>query len=382
MISALLLAVASVAKDGPSGSLVTLPLDEFLPLLEKKADAKPKPPVGAVITAAQLKARLSAEALIIDAHFEIAVLADGEWVQVPLLPLGSNITNAAAPRSDRATIAVIGGVLTAITNKPGPCVIDVALSVRAHANGVRREAAFTLADGAPETPLRLDVDPAFDLLAPAVPDATVEVLPREHRWTVAWRAQPGRAVTKKAAQRPPLEPAIPHASAVWVTTLEGKLESRVRYSLQLDREQSIEIGLPDGQRLQRATVNGRPVAVEPESGVLKLTVAPVDVGAAESAVEIVTTQELGIFHLSGAVRLVLPRVSWPIDEVNARAHLPAVFEYRREGGSLEQLADDTDTGAKATLPGRTLSFRQYRVSSSAPTLELSYSVDIEKSYFR
>jgi len=29
-----------------------------------------------------------------------------------------------------------------------------------------------------------------------------------------------------------------------------------------------------------------------------------------------------------------------------------------------------------------LSFRQYRVAASRPTLELSYSVDIEKSYFR
>ena len=72
-----------------------------------------------------------------------------------------------------------------------------------------------------------------------------------------------------------------------------------------------------------------------------------------------------------------------VAEVVAGAHLPSVFEYRREGGSLEQLpAEEGEAGAKNALPGRKLSFRQYRVAASAPTLVLSYSVDIEKSYFR
>jgi hypothetical protein len=153
--------------------------------------------------------------------------------------------------------------------------------------------------------------------------------------------------------------------------------------LQLDREQPIEIELPQGQRLQRVALNGRPITIDAEKGLLKLAVAPVDVGAAESTLEVVTAQELGVFHLSGALRLSLPRVSWPIGEVIARAHLPAVFAYRREGGSLEQLpADEVEPAAKTVLPGRELSFRQYRIAASAPTLELSYSVDIEKSYFR
>jgi hypothetical protein len=190
-------------------------------------------------------------------------------------------------------------------------------------------------------------------------------------------------VAHKPAQRPPLEPTIARATATWVTTLEGTLELRVRYALQLDREQPIEIRLPEGQHLQRLALNGRPIAIEPKGGLLKLAVAPVDVGAAESTLEVVTAQELGVFHLSGALRLSLPRASWPIGEVVARAHLPSVFEYRREGGSLEQLpAEEGEAEAKTALPGRKLSFRQYRIAASAPTLELSYSVDIEKSYFR
>ncbi len=384
MISALFVAVlAAVAKPAVAESVVTLPLRELLPLLEKKADAKPKPPVGAIVTAAQIKGRLAAEALIVEAHFDIAVLAEGEWVKVPLLPVGPEVTITSRATSDQAAVAVLDGALTVVTNKSGPCAVDVGVAVLARQKGTRREAAFTLVEGGPQTPMHLEVDPAFELLEPKPSDAAVDIRPRGHRWTVVWRAQGGKAVAHKPAQRPPLEPAIPRAIATWVTTLEGKLELRVQYALQLDREQPIEIQLPEGQRLQRIAVNGRPVAIEPEKGLLKLMVAPVDIGAAENTLEVVTAQELGVFHLSGALRLSLPRVSWPVGEVVARAHLPSVFEYRREGGSLELLpSEEGEAEAKSALPGRKLSFRQHRISASAPTLELSYSVDIEKSYFR
>jgi hypothetical protein len=384
MISALLIALLAVSADSAaSASTATLPLKELLPLLDKKPEAKPKPPVGAVVTSAQLKGRLAAEALIVEAHFEVAVLAEGEWVKVPLLPLGPDVTIISRPKPDDATVAVLDGVLTLVTSKSGPCAVDVGLSVLARQAGPRREATLALADGGPRTPLHVEVDPAFELLDPRMPDGAVDILPHGNRWTVVWRAHGTKAVASKPAQRPPLEPAIARATATWVTTLEGKLELRVRYELQLDREQPIAIELPEGQRLQRVALNGRPIAVAPEKGLLKLSVAPADVGVAESTLEVVTAQELGVFHLSGALRLSLPRASWPIGEVIVRAHLPAVFEYRREGGSLEQLKPEKgDEEAEATLPGRALSFRQYRIAASAPTLELSYSVDIEKSYFR
>jgi hypothetical protein len=384
MISALFVALlAASATPAAAESTVTLPLHELLPLLDKKAVAKPKPPVGAVVTAAQLKGRLAAEALIVEAHFEITVLAEGEWVTVALLPLGPEATMISRAKSDDATVAVLDGVLTMVTNKSGPCAVDVGVAVRARQTGPRREAALALADGGPQTPLHVEVDPAFELLEPRTSDAAVDIPPRGNRWTVAWRAHGTKVVAHKPAQRPPLEPTIARATATWVTTLEGTLELRVRYALQLDREQPIEIRLPEGQHLQRLALNGRPIAIEPKGGLLKLAVAPVDVGAAESTLEVVTAQELGVFHLSGALRLSLPRASWPIGEVVARAHLPSVFEYRREGGSLEQLpAEEGEAEAKTALPGRKLSFRQYRIAASAPTLELSYSVDIEKSYFR
>jgi hypothetical protein len=382
MIAALFLSLLA-ADVASTESVVTLPLQQLLPLLEKKAEEKPRPPVGAMVTSAQLKGRLAADALIVDAHFEIAVLAEGDWVKVALLPLGPEMVVTNPARSDRGAVAVIDGVLTLVVSKSGRCSVDVGVSVPARRKGARRDASLALADGEPQAPLHLEVDPAFELIEPAVSDPAVDVLPRSRRWTVVWRAQGTKAIAHKASPRPPLEPAIRRATATWVSTLEGKLETRVRYVLQLDREQPIEIELPEGQGLQRVAVNGRPIKSEPHDGVLQLVVAPSEVGTAESTLEVVTAQELGVFHLSGGLRLSLPRASWPIDEVVAHAHLPAVFEYRREGGSLELLgADDGDLEADGALPGRKLSLRQQRVNGSAPSLELSYSVDIEKSYFR
>lgn len=388
MISTLFVALLALsATSAAPESTVTLPLQELLPLLGKKAEAKPKPPVGAVVTAAQLKGRLAAEALIIEAHFEVAVLAEGEWVKVPLLPLGPEVTIISRAKPGEVTVAVLDGVLTLVTQKSGPCTVDVALSVLARQNGPRREAALALADGGPRTPLHLEVDPAFELLEPRMPDGAAEILPRGNRWTVAWRGHGTKGTVSKPAQRPPLEPTIARATATWVTTLEGKLELRVHYELQLDRAQPIAIELPDGHRLQRVALNGRLIAIAPEKGLLRLSVAPADVGVAESTLEVVTMQDLGVFHLSGSLRLSLPRASWPIGEMVVHAHLPAVFEYRREGGSLEQLPTEQgqaegDGETKTALPGRELSFRQHRIAGSAPTLELSYSVDIDKSYFR
>jgi hypothetical protein len=76
---------------------------------------------------------------------------------------------------------------------------------------------------------------------------------------------------------------------------------------------------------------GRPLEVE---------VAPPNAGESEAHLELVLAEELGVLHLSGNVKLTLPRTSWPIADLAAEAYLPAVFNYRRQGGSLEQVPDD------------------------------------------
>src|SRR5262249_40443530 len=146
MIVALLMLLAAAGAAPVGGeSVVTLPLQQLLPLLEKKPAAKPKPPpMSAVITAAQFKGRLAADALIVEARFEVAVLADGDWVRVPLLPLAPGVAVVSPARADQGTVAVVDGVLTLITNKASRCAIDVGLSVPARHSGPRREISLGL----------------------------------------------------------------------------------------------------------------------------------------------------------------------------------------------------------------------------------------------
>jgi len=74
------------AKPSAAESTVTLPL-KLLPLLDKKEAAKPKPPIARWSPPHSSRAACG-RALIVEAHFEVAVLAEGEWSKVPLLPLG------------------------------------------------------------------------------------------------------------------------------------------------------------------------------------------------------------------------------------------------------------------------------------------------------
>jgi hypothetical protein len=101
-------------------------------------------------------------------------------------------------------------------------------------------------------------------------------------------------------------------------------------------------------------------------------------------VEVVLSRSWGVFHLSGRLRLELPRASWPIGEIAARARLPVVFDYRRAGGSMEQVEETSDRpqDPEAAVPGRLLHFRQHLVAASAPTVDLDYSVDLDGRYFR
>lgn len=376
----------SASAATPSGS-ATIPLEALIPLVTQQRDSPPvvAPPLDAVVVQSQLKGRLSVEALHVDAHFEVSVLADERWVKVPLLAVGPDVFVLSSSRSADAVVAVVDGQLCLLTEKGGTYAIDVSLLVRASTQGAQRRVVLKAAPGATLGPLRLSVDPAFALADSNVAGETVDVFPRSGLWTVAWQnAVPVVASKKQPTERPPLEPRITRATASWVSTLEGKVTLRVRYALQLDREQPLTVTVPKGHTLQRVVLNGRPVQASLEDGRLQLSVAPQDVGESSGVVELELRQELGVLHLSGVLELSIPSVSWPVAELNARAHLPSVFTYRRQGGSLEEIAQpEAAAGLEGpALPGKALFFRQYLVSASAPTLELRYSVDIGKSYFR
>lgn len=371
----------------PSGS-ATVPLEELLPLYaqQKEQAAAPAPPVEALVVQSRLTGRLTADALLVEAHFEVEVLAGEQWTRVQLLQLGADVYLSSLPRLEEATVGAVEGQLWLMTRKPGRYAFDVSLTVRSPGSGPERQAQLRFGEQVAPVPLRLEADPTtFTLLEPQASGGEAQdVYPQQGGLRVRWRTAVAPVAARQQQVRPPLEPTIPQAHASWVSTLEGRASLRVRYSLRLDREQELELELPEGHRLERVLLNAVPLAASEQEGRLRLKVAPARLGETEGTLEVVLARELGIFHLSGRLRLALPRVSWPVAELQAQAHFPAVFNYRREGGSMEQHEGGGDSGlhSETPLPGKVLHFRQYLVAASAPTLELGYSVDISNSYFR
>lgn len=378
MLSAIplfLLAAAPV----PSGT-ATMSLEELIPLVSQAPAARaPEPPVGALVVRTELKGHLTPDALAVDAHFDVDVLGE-RWTRVPLLVLAPETFVSELPTIDNATVAVHEGAVCLFTRRAGRYALDIGLTVRGQGpHGVRRAQLLAAGQGL-AGPMHLEADPAlFTLVEPG--EQVGDIYPKEGRWTVAWKTAGGEASRPRAVVRPPLEPSIPKATATWVSTLEGRASLRVRYGLRVDRELPVELQLPEGLRLERAVVNGTPVEAKVEDRKAVVMVRPASVGATEGTLELVLAEDLGVFHLSGQLELALPRVSWPVSEVQVDAHLPAVFNYRRAGGSLEALEKSDDATGDPALPGKVLRFRQYLVAATAPHLELGYSVDISNSYF-
>ncbi|GHG76026.1 hypothetical protein [Comamonas sp. JC664] len=386
LIVGLLLTTAEAAAAAPSGT-ATVPLEELIPLYAQREPPPATPPPTEALVKSQLKGRLTADALFVEGHFDVEVLADGRWTQVRLLQLDADTFPGTLPTVDGATVGVIDGHLCLLTRKAGRYVFDVDLHVRSPGAGPERRAQLRFGAHVAPVPLSLEADTSVFTLAEPLPTRGGEaftVYPHQGALRVGWRAALAQVSSQQKQQvRPPLEPRITEANASWVSTLEGRATLRVSYSLSLDREQSLDLVLPEGHRLERVTLNAIPIPVTSEEGSLTLKAAPARLGETTGTLEVVLSRELGVFHLSGRLHLALPRVSWPVAELRARAHFPAVFNYRREGGSLEQYESAAVSEAGASgLPGKALHFRQYLVAASAPTLELGYSVDISGSYFR
>lgn len=367
--------VLAAAASVPSSGTVTVPLSEVPELLNPRLPQAQRPPIDAVLVDQSLTGKPTQDGLSVEAHFLVEVLADGVWSQVPLLPLGPDVVVQQLPSPSGATVAPRAGQLVLLSNKAGRYAFDLRLLVRARAEGAGRTASLGALAGSSVVPLTLDADPGiFEVQGP---DA---VFPADGRYTVRWKARTAVAEAEKREPPPPLEPRVKQLSASWVTTLEGRVTSRLTYQLALDRPQAFEVTIPEGQVLESVRVNGQVLPAAAGGRVLTVQVSPARLGETEGVVELRLSENIGVFHLGGTLRVALPRAGWQTDAVGLRAYLPAVFEYRRVGGSLEEgeSAASSDDG----LPGRKLSFRQFLVVASSPGVELRYSVDISKSYFR
>lgn len=370
MTSLVLAVLAQVSLPAPEGT-VTMPLSAAAPLFHAAPVAAP-PLVSAAVVSAKLEGRATPEALEVTAHVTAEVLDAAKTARLGLFALSPGTMLVGASTLEGATVAAHQGEVCLLATRPGRFSFDVQLLVKARAEGQRREARLSLGRDGLEAVLRVDADGERVALA-----GGSEVYPSERRWVLAWENVVAPRV-ELVAKKPPLEPRISAARAQLVSTVEGRALVTAWYELELDREQTLGVDVPEGFTLQRLLVNGVPQRVPGERH-LELPVSPARAGEHEGRVELGLVRELGVFHLSGKVSVALPKVSWPIALVQASVHLPTVFQYRRTGGSLEP--GELSEWTPPPMPGRALAFQQHLVSASAPTLELEYFVDLDGRYF-
>lgn len=361
--AALMLAALAATPEYEGAGTASIPLSELVPLLKVHREAGP--PVGALVSAAKLTARPRGEALEVTAALGVEVM-QASWQRLALFKVTPALVPQEFPALGDAVLGVHDGEVCFFSARPGRHTLELKLLL--FPLGARPPVA-KLVRGSDLPPVAVELVTSGESEQVALADGA---------WTLRWQPRAEPAVKKVAP--PPLEPQVASAHARFVTTLEGKGQLTVRYGLKLDRPQRFAVTLPEGHRLTRLTVNGAPRPL-PEGQALEVEVAPQGAGDAQGWVELSLARELGVFHLSGRLPLELPAVAWPIAELEARAFLPAVFTWRRAGGSLEP-AEVEGLAPVPGLPGRQLAFRQFLVSGTAPTLELEYAVDLEKRYFR
>ncbi len=355
----------------PSGE-VSLPLRELLPLLATKRDVGAEPKVA--VLRASLRGQPAEAGLWVSGHFELDVDVERGVVTVPLLDLGARAVLAPAEGSG-VPLRQDGPWLAAVV-PAGRHSVDF----RALLPG--RAVKLVTAPGVPPVPLVLDMDDA----AFAVDGATVvrewggaAVLPDRGVYGVTSRPLQS-AVKPAVVTRPPVEPSVLSAQARWVSTLEGQARHEVSLTLAVDRPSPLTVDLPAGQRLLRARLNGAWVALPKDGEPWVVTVTPSSLGAAQASLELSLTQDFGVLHLSGALELEEPGLSWPTKTWKVEATLPQVFRYSRTGGSLSDAAEPSP--ASGEVPGTSLRFAQHLVGAQRPKVALRYAVELDGRYFR
>lgn len=378
--------VSSATPASGQGTL-TVPLPEALELLGRSMTPKPEqvvPPMSAGVVSQRLVGRVGLDVLEVRARITVTVLDGTRWSRLALFRLEPGVTLVDASKVEGGMVTVHEGQVVLVARSVGTSTLELVLAVRA--SGARTKVA-RLCRGAEalDGVLTVEADGALE-----VPKSGTEVASEGGCWAVAWRGE-ARARVETPVARAPLEPTVHAASGRLVSTMEGRARLSVLYQLVLDRDQPLAIEVPEGWAVKRLVVNEVPSAVASNQRSMALTVSPVRPGERRGTVALVLERDYGVFHLSGRLGVELPSVSWPTRLVELDVHLPTVFDYRRAGGSLEPMAEGSNQAPEVEAfaasveaveaPGKKLSFRQHLVSSAGPTLELKYSVDLERRYF-
>jgi hypothetical protein len=369
----------------------TLPLEKILELYREREAAEraedAAPPLAATLQKLELTGRLLTDGIDFDAHFELTVLGDEQWVSVPLLRHDESSHLSSLPSVMGGAIVVSNGELAFLTNKRGRYAFDLSFHRAAAKQGRERRVALTHA-GAVLATCRLGIDVGlFDHRTEGAVEARdgILVMPHGDSFEIAWEVrEPTEPESAEPSAVPEIESVIPRVYASTVSTLEGRRITRILYELRFAGRKPISIDLPAGHTLERAFLNGVATVLEPEEGSVALEVSPARAGEIGGTLELVLAQSGGAFLLAGDMHFDLPAPSWPTHELFLTTHLPRVFDYAWAGGSLEpsMTAPRTEYSYRLPLPGKPLHFHQVLIDTSAPDLDLEYEVDLTGHYFQ
>ncbi len=379
-ILALATLLSAVALADPTA---TVPLDELLRLYRAEQAAKTpevaRPPIRASVGKIEMTGRLLGGAIELTAQIEVTVLTDGEWLTLPLFEKDKNTSLVRMPQLDDGTFSVSGGQLVLVTQKAGTYRFE--LVFRKTAQGDSKQSVELKFPESAQVSLKVQYDEnVFRLLGESEGDG-VMLYPNAGRFNLQWERLKAQAFAKQ--KRPPVESLVTQVNGALVSTLAGRTVTRLVYTLRLEGVRSFDLTLPAGETLERVYVNGSPVTAVARGERLQLDVSPERTGGDTARVEIVLRRQHGGYALSGKLEYALPSTSWNCNELFLTLHLPEAFNYHWSGGSLAPVdaAPEETYAYDLPTPGRVVQLHQQLVER-APTVQVSYSVDLAKSYFR
>jgi len=369
----------------------TLPLGEILDLYrdrdEARKDRGAPPPVAASLQRVALSGRLLDDGIDFQGRFEISVLTDDEWVSVPLIAHDGNTHLSRLPEVADGAFAVRDGELVFLTRKRGRYAFELSLFRAARKQGRLRRLSIGHGGAALAT-CRLDIDGGlFRLRTDRIVETRegVRVLAGDDGFGIEWEVigEIERGVGE-AVSAPAIESVVSRVHASTVSTLEGRRITRVLYDLRFAGRKSIAIGIPEGQGVERAFLNGVAIETSVAHGELALELTPARAGEEGGTLELVLAEPGNEFHLTGDLRFELPTASWPVHELFYTLHLPRVFDYRWTGGSLEpaKSSPPASFSYRVPLPGRPLHLHQVLIADSAADVTLDYAVNLDGHYFK